>query len=270
MKRLFLNIFLMLALLSLVVSVSAQRFVGQAMLGVNLAQIEGDDVHGFYKAGVNGGMGVSLPLNRAQTWTVSAELLYTQKGSYKHSKSEGYFDTINYHPTMFQDVNRTIPFNPKMKCNISLDYVQVPVMFHYEDMRTGCKFGLGFAWGRLVRAKEVYNGFTRTTNVRSKTYKTNDWSVLAGVDIRLYKNLALGIRWEYSLAPIRTMQYLCGKPTADGGFNVTRDETNNFRNHLVSVRLVYSINEKYIRNTKTNNKGKLIGTRWIKEIPTYN
>lgn len=269
MKRLFLNFLFVLGLLSVVATANAQRFVGRAILGMNFAQIEGDDVHGFFKLGVNAGMGVSLPLNRPQTWTVSAELLYAQKGAYKHC-SEGYFDITYYHSSMFEDVNPAVPFNPNIKCNISLDYVQIPVLFHYEDMRTGCKFGLGFSWSRLVRAKEIYNGYTRYTNVRSGTYRTSDWSVLADVDVRLYKNLSLGIRWELSMVPIREMHYLCGRETADGRFDIMRDETNKMRNHSVALRLVYSINEKYTRNTKTKNNGELIGTKWVKEIPTYN
>lgn len=269
MKRLFLHFLLVLGLLSVVGSANAQRFVGQAILGMNFSQIEGDDVHGFTKLGVNAGLGIVLPLNRPQTWTVSAELLFVQKGAYKHCNA-GYFDTTNYHVSMFEDVNRTVPFNPNIKCNISLDYVQIPVLFHYEDMRTGCKFGLGFSWSRLVRAKEIYNGFTRYTNVRSGTFRTSDWSVLADVDIRLYKNLSMGIRWEFSMAPIREMHYICGKLNANGELEVSRDETNKLRNHTVSLRLVYSINEKYVRNTKTKYNGELIGTKWVKEIPTYN
>ncbi|MCQ2284897.1 MAG: PorT family protein [Bacteroidales bacterium] len=269
MKRLFLNFLFVLGLLSVVATANAQRFVGSAVLGMNCAQIEGDDIHGFTKFGVNAGLGVHLPLNRAETWTVSAELLFAQKGSYKHC-SEGYFDTIHYDRSMFEDVNRTIPFNPNIKCNISLDYVQIPVLFHYEDMRTGCKFGLGFSWSRLVRAKEIYNGFTRYTNVRSGTFRTSDWSILADADIRLYKNLSLGVRWEFSMVPIRQMTYICGSPNASGGFEILRNETNKLRNHLITVRLVYYINEQFARNTKTNNKGELIGTKWVRTIPNYN
>lgn len=279
MKKIFVCGFLWLCLCGITLNVSAQRFIGSAILGINLSQIEGDDVHGFTKIGVNGGAGITLPVyrNPSVILSVSTELLYAQKGSYKHC-SEGYFDTTKYHPTMFEDVNRNIPFNPNIKCNISLDYVQIPVLFHVEELRTGFKFGAGVSWSRIVRAKEIYNGFTRTTTIRSGTYNTSDWSALADVEIRLYKNLALGIRWEMSMVPIRKMHYVCGNQTTTQtsendpypGWNIIRDETNNFRNHLLSVRLIYNINEKYERNTKVNNKGELIGTKWIKAIPEYN
>lgn len=242
----------------------AQRFIGFVSAGANFAQIEGDDVHGFYKVGANAGPGLKLPVNRKQNLYLTVELLYAQKGSRKHC-SPGYFDTVNYAPAMFEDVDRNIPFNPRVKCQIALDYVQVPVLFHYEDLRTGFSFGAGFSWSRLVRAKEIYNGFTRTTNVRSKTYKTSDWSFIADVNIRLYKNLSLDFRYEYSLVPIRTMEFTY--VYTDGS---TVSETYKLHNHMISTRLVYYFNEKFVKNTRVNNNGQTMGTKWVREIPEYN
>lgn len=245
-------------------NIEAQRFIGSAIAGVNFAQIEGDDVHGFYKVGFNGGLGLTMPLNKKQSWQLSVELLYSMKGSVKHC-SPGYFDTANYAAFMFEDVDPNVPFDPKTKCNISLDYVQVPVLIHYEDRYSGCTFGVGFAWSRLVRAKEIYNGFTRTTNVRSGTYKKNDWSVIADFNVRLYKNLNLNIRYEYSMVPIRTMEY--GYKRNDGTY---LQETHKYHNNMLSVRLIYYINEKFYKNTRVNKYGQLMGTKWLREIPEYN
>jgi hypothetical protein len=245
-------------------NIEAQRFIGSVVAGANFAQIEGDNVHGFTKVGFNGGLGLTLPLNRKQTWQISLELLYSMKGSVKHCQP-GYFDTANYAPPMYEDVDRSVPFDPKTKCNISLDYVQIPVLVHYEETYSGCTFGLGFSWGRLVRAKEIYNGFARTTNVRSGTYKKNDWSVIADVNIRLYKNLTLNFRWEYSMVPIRTQQFLYVRN--DGSIV---PETNKYHNHVISTRLIYYINEKFYKNTRVNKYGQTMGTKWLREIPDYN
>jgi hypothetical protein len=132
-------------------------------------------------------------------------------------------------------------------------------------MYSGCTFALGFAWGRLVRAKEIYNGFTRTTSVRSKTFKTSDWSFIADVNIRLYKNLSLNFRYEYSLVPIRTMDYVFVR--TDGS---TITETEKLRNHMISTRLVYYFNEKFVKNTRVNKNGQIMGTKWLREIPESN
>lgn len=266
MNKLFSISFILLCLLLLTPTSQAQRFIGFASAGANFSQIEGDDVHGFTKVGVNAGLGVKLPINRKQTFSVTMELLYTQKGSYKHYKVAGHFDTTKYAPELFDDVDRRYPFDPKMKCNISLDYLQIPVLFHYEDMKTGFTFGLGFAWGRLVRAKEIYNGFVRTTSINSlpKVYNKSDWSVLADVDIRLYKNLSLGIRWEHSIVPIREMTV---------GFVMdqynTEYEQRKLFNHLISVRLSYYFNEKFEPNNKRDVRGNRIGTPWVRVIPDY-
>jgi hypothetical protein len=166
---------------------------------------------------------------------------------------------------MYTDVDRSVPFDPKTKCNISLDYVQVPVLVHYEERYSGCTFGLGFAWGRLVRAHEIYNGFTRTTTVRSGVYSKNDWSVIADVNIRLYKNLNLNFRYEYSMVPIRTMEYVF--LLNDG---TTMTEVQKFHNHMISVRLAYYINQKFYKNTRVNKYGQTMGTKWLREIPDYN
>lgn len=240
---------------------SGQRFVGYVAAGANFAQVEGDDVHGFYKVGANAGLGLKLPLDAKQTWNVTAELLYVQKGSIKRCAA-GYFDTNNYASVMFLDVDEKVPFNPNIKCNFSLDYVQIPFLVRYEELNSGCSIGLGFSWSRLVRAKEVYNGFTRTTNIRSGTFKTSDWSVIADVGIRLYKNLSLNLRYEYSLVPIRTIEMGYKR-----GENDVEWETHKMFNHVLTMRLCYFINEKYELNTNTNRKGETIGTKYRKIIP---
>lgn len=241
--------------------IDAQRFIGSVIAGANFSQIEGDDVHGFYKIGFNGGMGLTLPVDKKQAWQVSIEMLYSMKGSRKHC-SPGYFNLDNYGPSMFSDVDWSVPFDSTVKCDISLDYVQIPVMMRYEDKYSGCSFGLGFAWSRLVRAKEVYNGYTRTTTVRSGTYKTSDWSVLADINIRLYKNLNLNIRYEYSLVPIRETQF--DYQLNDGSLI---SETHKYHNNLLSARLIYYFNEKFYKNTRVNKNGQIMGTKWLREIP---
>ena len=243
--------------------IAAQRFIGSVIAGANFAQIEGDGVHGFTKVGFNGGLGMTVPVNRKQTWQISIELLYSMKGSVKRCQP-GYFNLDNYAPSMFTDVDWSVPFDSTMKCNISLDYVQIPLMVHFEERYSGCTFGLGFAWSRLVRAHEIYNGYTRTITARSGTYKKSDWSVIADINIRLYKNLNLNFRYEYSLVPIRMAQfdYVPNHPNIP-----PVSETYKYHNNMLSARLIYYINEKFYRNTRVNKYGQVMGTKWLREIP---
>ena len=89
--------------------------------------------------------------------------------------------------------------------------------------------------------------------------------MIADVNIRLYKNLTLNLRYEYSMVPIRvaTFEYL----HTDGSSVV---ETHKYHNHLLSTRLVYYINEKFYKNTRVNKYGQTMGTKWLREIPEYN
>ena len=244
--------------------VDAQRFIGSAIAGVNFAQIEGDDVHGFYKIGFNGGLGLTLPVDRKQSWQISLEMLYSMKGSRKHC-NPGYFNLDNYAPTMFQDVDWSVPFDSTIKCDITLHYVQIPLMMRYEDRYSGCSFGLGFAWSRLVGVKEIYNGYTRTITARSGTYNTSDWSIIADMNIRLYKNLNLNIRYEYSLVPIRNASFVY---LLNDGHSVVV-ENHKYHNNMLSARLIYYFNEKFYKNTRVNKYGQTMGTKWLREIPEY-
>jgi hypothetical protein len=89
--------------------------------------------------------------------------------------------------------------------------------------------------------------------------------VIADVNIRLYKNLNLNFRWEYSMVPIRTMEYVF---LLNDGSTVT--EVQKMHNHMLSARLIYYINQKFYKNTRVNKYGQVMGTKWLREIPDYN
>ena len=79
-----------------------------------------------------------------------------------------------------------------------------------------------------------------------------DWSVLVDVRARIWKGLKFGLRWSYSIAPIRKLTYVTVKTNGD-----TDSWTSNFHNHTISLRLMYIFNEKFVKN----EKGK-----WTKDI----
>lgn len=240
----------------------SQRFIGSLILGGNLSQVEGDDVRGYRKPGFVGGASVMIALDKKMQWFATVELLYTQKGS--RSSTTRPFDTTNYAPATFLDVDRSARFYPsaKYKCRIDLDYVEIPVLFHYEDWHTGCAIGLGFAWGRLVRAQEWYNGFKRNTSLNSGTYRTSDWSVVADVKFMLYKGLKLEFRFQYSMVPIRNFVIEYSNSTLP-------TEYKKQYNNMFSLRLVYSFKEKYTENMHENKRGERVGVKWIRDVNLY-
>ena len=244
---------LILSLICLVAVAYPQKFIGSVIAGGNVSQVDGDEVAGYYKFGFNGGLSVTLPLDDKYHWYGTIELLYTQKGSYQTAYRANAI-LIDTDRLFLHNEDFSVPFNNKIKYKLNLDYVEVPVVFHYEDHHTGCAIGVGFAWGRLVRAHEIENGWTTTTDVRSHTYRTSDWSVIADAQIRLYKGLKLNFRFQYSLRPLRTREYYDSYKQETW----TRKEYNN----VISVRLIYSFNESFIRNTEWVQGGRK-GPRWI-------
>ena len=130
-------------------------------------------------------------------------------------------------------------------------------MVHYEGYYLRCTFGLGFAWSRLVRAHEVYNGFTRTINAHSGTYRKSDWSVIADINFHLSMNLKLNLRYEYSLVPIRVarFEYVLYDPNSPQFW-----ETHKYRNNILSLRLIYDINGKFYKNIRVNKYDQIKDT----------
>ena len=117
-----------------------QIIKGEALLGLNLTQVEGDEVHGFRKPGLNIGAGVLIPFKK--NWDVSMEVTFNQKGAkqkpqYNDSLSSGLVITGEY--------------------KLNLNYVEVPVLVHYTD-KEFITIGAGFSWGRLVGVKEWEHG----------------------------------------------------------------------------------------------------------------
>lgn len=233
MKR----IFLILVIGLMAFQAYPQRFIGSVILGMNTSQVDGDEVYHFRKFGVNGGGSVMVALNEKQTWFATIELLYTQKGSYQKAAVK-MSDTLDLDG---HNIDYSKPFNEKIKYKLNLDYVEVPILFHYEDPRTGWALGLGASWGRLVNVKEIENGWRTTTSLRSGTYRKSDWSAIADLKIRLWKGLKLNFRYQYTFVPIRTRTYYIGTP---------KERVRKQFNNVITMRLIYSINEKYVPNNK--------------------
>lgn len=250
MKRAFFLVFLLIILQNL----NAQRFIGGVVGGMNITQIEGDQVNGYKKAGFNAGAMLMIPLNRKQTFFVTMELLYTQKGAFQSNFTET-VKALPYDDTLL--INPSIPKNNKIYYKIRLDYVEVPVIFHYEDPRTGFAIGVGASWSRLVNYQETLFGHRLYTDLQSGRYKRNEWSYLIDVKIPIYQALKLNFRYQYSMLPIGAER------TFYSGNNVapfTRLPYNN----VLTLRVVYTFNDRYILNNSTNKNGERMGPKWVR------
>ncbi|NOX85254.1 MAG: PorT family protein [Chlorobi bacterium] len=224
MHNRFLHIGLFFLLAALPFGLHAQIIKGEAILGMNLTQVDGDEVYGFHKFGLNLGGGVLIPFDKKGKWDVGMELIYTQKGSYQRPQYNE-VDTLG----------NVLTGEYKVKLN----YVEIPVLVMFTD-RERVSFGAGFSYGQLFGVKEWEHGnLVDSTTLNSGTYKKPDFSVLADFRIRLWKGLKLNFRYQYSLLKIRTREF----ENLYTGEKWTRNQYNN----VITFRLIWVFNEQKSR-----------------------
>lgn len=205
---------------------NAQIIKGEALLGFNLSQVEGDEVAGFKKPGINIGAGAMIPFGK--NWDISFEITYNQKGA---REGDQYIDTI-----------AGIPVTGAYK--LRLNYAEIPILIHYTD-KDLITIGAGFAYGQLVGVQEwEHNRQVDSTNLNSGTYSKSDFSYIIDLRIKLKGPLKLAIRYQNSINKIRTREFK-NEYTGDVW---TRDQYNK----VITLRLIYMFNEKVSRRTIGN------------------
>ena len=228
-------ILLFFSLLLFAGAVNAQRFKGEVIAGFNISQVDGDEVYGYSKFGANTGLGVMLPFsfkkNGERNWAVSMEMLWHQKGSYKKR--------YPLDPNFCDTCPPEIQCDSGIKYRLEMDYVSLPLMLHYTDPRTNWTFGVGVAYNRLFRIREIENGVQTAATLSSGTYTLTDYDILFDVRFRLYQRLKFNFRYEYSFIPIRTRTYYKQKI---GHYDPEPWDRNQYHN-ILTFRLIYVFNE---------------------------
>jgi hypothetical protein len=202
--------------------VNAQRIKGALTGGVNISQVDGDEVYGYRKWGINAGPSAIVPLS--EKWSIGIELLYNQKGSYQKRQS---FDS-----TFVISGTDTTWITGQYK--LRLNYAEVPIMAYYTDKKI-ITVGTGFSWGRLVGVKEWEHGKLNENTDLNGPYDKDDFCWLADIRFRVYKKLHFNVRYAYSINKIRTRTF----ESTDQSRQWKRDQYNN----VVSFKLIYIFNE---------------------------
>lgn len=221
MKRIF-TILIMSVFLSLfTIDTEAQIVKGEAFLGLNLSQIDGDKAYGYKRFGLHAGLGAIVPIYQKNNFgiDVALEVALDQKGS--HQKAQ-YVDSGD---------GKTGSYD------IYMNYLEVPLLLYFSD-KTIASLGVGASYGRLVGLKEYEHGKLTDVNLNytgEDKYNLNDWCVLADLKFRIYERLKLGVRFQYSMRKIRTRDFYL----VNGDFDCTRDQYNN----TITARLIYVFNE---------------------------
>lgn len=252
------KIFCLFLFAVLLLPLKAQKFIGGVVAGMNLSQVDGDEVYGFKKVGFNGGGLVMLPLNRKQSIFVTVELLYNQKGAYQRNTSSGadafpYGDTVLFDPAF--------PYkNNKIYYKLRTDYVEVPLLFHIEDPYTGFAFGIGASWARLVYLKETLFGRRLYADIRSGRFYRDNWNFLLDVRVPIYKGLKFTFRYQHSIVPIGAERTYYALVNAD-------PFTRKMYHQVLSFRIMYTFNDRiYYLNQSRNPDGSRRGPKWVRAV----
>jgi len=191
----------------------AQQFRGAVIAGMNISQVDGDEVYGYHRVGAHVGLAAILPIKK---WDITLETIFNQKGAYEGMQFPA--DTLNG------------------KYDLRLNYVEIPLVAHFTD-RDLLTVGAGFSYGRLVSSKEVEHNGAIPPYSDTVAFRKNDYSVLVDFQIRVWKRLKFNVRFEYSMVPIRERTFY----TIDYTKYWNRKQYNN----MLTFRLVYVINEKF-------------------------
>jgi hypothetical protein len=184
------------------VAVAQGRFDAKVFAGLNMCQIDGDGAGSYSHPGLRAGVGTSFVLGSdlQSPWRLEVELAYTQKGS-RIQHNDG---------------------------NISLQYVEMPVMLLYSMLENRLRIAAGVAPAVLVGAKVTFYGAEDPG--QAAKYKRMDWMPLT---------LAVGYRFtEHIGAEIRYQNSLLSDSDGAGAYRIWRSNHGEF-NRLVTLGVAY-------------------------------
>lgn len=159
----------------------AQSFDAGLQLGMTGTQVTGDQLSGFHKAGLFGGVFVSHPAGKIGDFQL--ELNFIQKGSRKNARpDEG--DYLQY--------------------IMRLNYVAMPLMYRFKIKELFIiEVGVEFAY--LISAKEFDEYGQITPDPNKSSFRDIDFSGFAGLGINMGERFRFVFRYSYSIIPIRPL-----------------------------------------------------------------
>ena len=178
-------LFLVLLLAAVASPAYAQTFRGFVTAGLNMSQVDGDDLAGYNRAGAFAGVGVFSDLSDRWRWSVA--VAYTQDGARatgrELERAEGIFDRI------------------------AASYAAVPVNVHYMDWLSDdevyyrLEFQAGLVYKRLVnhRIEDIAGNDLTDDN----PFSPNALDFTLGALYNTSERLAFGITYNQSLGNVR-------------------------------------------------------------------
>lgn len=280
MKKSRIFALLMAVFLSAPTLLHAQIIKGELFAGANVSQVAGDECYRYRKMGIHAGAGALIPITSFMD--IGLEVLFNQKGAYKG-------DSINPHLGLFTgrynlrlnyaEVPVMIYLTDKDRYSIGLgvSYGRVVGIQEYIN-RNPTSIGLGDG---LLHWKEneenlpdlsqvntieelatiVYSsGFPESEAIEtliprvvanSSNYRARDFNICADLRVRLWEGIHAELRYQYSLAPIRTrLFYKDANETMLKTDDIKVQPLQKQYNDCVTLRVVYIFNERRSKSNK--------------------
>lgn len=212
---------ILLLLLLLPDVLQAQNIHAYVTSGLSMSQIEGDELKGFKHAGFTGGVGALTALDSRNRWGLSVEALFSQRGVYNNSH-----DPQNYY-----------------NIGLTLNYVDIPVLLHYQDPYGGMLLGAGLCYGRLVQQPHGtirYNPNYFIPDTADMTFLKHDLMAVADMRFTVWRGLQINLRWQYSLLAIKKDWSFFQYSGVDAENNPRYNKhANDCYNHSIVLRLIW-------------------------------
>ncbi len=164
-----------------------QRFGAGLIAGLTASQIDGDQSAGFNKLGLQAGLrGITRLGKRTDA---SIEILYAQRGAQTRLIKGQYYDPTNFF-------------------TLRLDYIEVPVQWHYKDWRVQGEDGNPDWYKAAFNIGLSYARYMGTTNkaepqgldvVALDYLKKNDLALVIGVNFMASQHIGFTFRYVRSL-----------------------------------------------------------------------
>ena len=133
MKKIY-TILIMYVFLSLITTdVKAQLVKGEAFLGLNLSQIDGDKAYGYKRLGLHAGFGGLVPVYQKGDFSIdfSLEVAFNQKGSHQ---GQLYNDTVNGDYSLNTEIVTTDNIaGGAERYEVKTDRTELPNVLIYRD-----------------------------------------------------------------------------------------------------------------------------------------
>jgi hypothetical protein len=191
-KRLMFHTVTLLTLLLIAVfgTLQAQTFSAGLVGGLNASQIDGDELAGFDRLGLTGGIKATMSLSKR--WDANIEFLFSERGS---------------QPDLFNP-----QYDPDIE--IALKYAELPVYISIGDwwQEEGEYYKVtayaGLSYARLITARsfDYFNAAEEKVDLLIPYFNENDISWLLGASIRTSPRWGFAGRYTRGITPLLSPQ----------------------------------------------------------------